>query len=121
MEVIMRNYVINANYDMRDDRVDYMLNRKTEQEFKIKLQKYEKEVDKKNDIRMLLEMYQNTTIDIFRKIEIATKKQEIEMNFDELTQLKEYFNSESEKISKRYQSLSLIITKKWENIYNSMS
>lgn len=118
MEVTMRNYVINAINDMRDDRVEYMLNRKTEQEFKMKLQKYEKEIDKSNDIRMLLEMFQNTTIDIFRKIEVSQNKEELENNFDELSNLKSYFNSESEKIAKRYQSLSLNISKTWDAIYN---
>lgn len=114
----MRRYVVNVINDMRDDRINYILNRLSENEFKIKLQKYEKEVDKKNDIRLLLEMFQNTTVDIFRKINQANTIKECNQYIDELVELRLYFNNQSNKIGERYNSTNLIIINNWMYINN---
>ena len=116
--VVMRNYVVNQINDMREDRAKYMINEISEQAFKNKLQKYEKEIDKKNDIRMLLEMFQNTTVDIFRKIYSSTTKEELLANAKELKELRKYFNDQSENIRKKYNSLSLMIDKMWVTVAN---
>jgi hypothetical protein len=113
---VIRNYAVNIVNDNLDLRTSYMLNEITEKEFKSKLQQYEKSNEKKNDTRMLLEMYQHTTVDIIRKLDMATTIKNMKEISNELVFLKDYFNTQSKKIGEKYKSTSIYIRKDWYSI-----
>lgn len=116
-DIVMRKYIVNNVRDNRNLRAAYLLNELKEADFKAKLQQNEKANDKNNDIRMLLEMYQHTTVDIVRKMYESKTKDEFDKNAAELAFLMNYFNNESEKIKKRYNNVAPYIYKNWSYIY----
>lgn len=97
----------------RDLRIKYMLNHITADEFKSELYKREKDHDKKNEIRMVLETYQNVILDYMMQFETKTSRDEIVEIYDNMTKLRVYINECFEKISKRYGNVAPFITNGW--------
>lgn len=97
----------------RDLRISYMLNHISEDMFKAELYKREKDHDKRNEIRMVLETYQNIIMEYIISLQTKTKPEEIFMIYDNMNTLRLYINECFEKISKRYNNVAPFITNEW--------
>lgn len=95
-------------------RIDFMRNRIEKDDFKRKIQKKEKEVDKKKEIANILGMYVSCMTDIFYRLiseEISVKhSQKIQ---DEMETLRAYTNKCFVGISKSFNSKNYEINKKY--------
>lgn len=97
----------------RDLRISYMLNHISENIFKNELYKREKDHDKRNEIRMVLETYQNIIMEYIISLQTKTKPEEIFEIYDNMNTLRLYINECFEKISKRYNNVAPFITDEW--------
>jgi hypothetical protein len=111
--VEMRHFRTDDVVDNRELRVDYLLKKIDDDKFKFILQKNEKARNKKRDIRMVLEMYQGAVADILRNILLCVSIDEFLIRKDELHNLRLYFNSSLDVISKRYNCVVPNISDKW--------
>ena len=80
-------------------RIDYLMDKFTEQEFKKKLQYFEKANLKKIDIRQVIDTFVNISADIFRKFLIDFKEENKEM-YEEVKKVKEIYIVKLEKLLK---------------------
>ncbi len=112
--IVLPTYNININTDFRKLRVKYMMKEISEDEFKIKLQRFDKAAEKKNDIRLVLQTFLNVTLDALIKIQNAKTKTEILDCFDNLIELREYINECMVSISIMYKNVAPYINEKWE-------
>lgn len=97
----------------RDLRIKYMLNHISENTFKSDLYKREKDYDKRTEIRMVLETYQNVIMENMIALQTKTKPQEVYEIYDNMNTLRLYINECFEKISKRYNNVAPFITTCW--------
>jgi hypothetical protein len=111
--VELNRYRTNGITDNRGLRVGFLLQNIDEAKFKFTLQKNEKARNKKNDIRMVLEMYQATTADMFRNILAAASATEIMTQILEFNNLRQYFNESMLPIGKRYNCVVPFINDKY--------
>jgi len=111
--VEMQRYTTNGITDNRELRAAFLIQKIDEAKFKFTLQKNEKARNKKNDIRMVLEMYQATTADIFRNMLTATNATEILSQIQEFHNLRQYFNESMLPIGKRYNCVVPFISDKF--------
>ena len=88
--------------DNRDLRAKFLINEITEDQFKKILQMNEKARNKKNDIRMVIDMFIATTVDIQHGLILLHKKNDIFMKIKEMETLINYYNDSMKPISKRY-------------------
>jgi tetrahydromethanopterin S-methyltransferase subunit B len=117
--VELPHYVTNAVTDNRELRAAYLINKIDETKFKAILQKNEKARNKKNEIRMILDMLLATIADIFRNILQCTNIGEILEKIDELNNLRKYCNDSMKPISKRYTCVAPFINDNW--VYTTCS
>jgi hypothetical protein len=111
----MPHYRVNLETDNIDLRVKYLMNEYTEDQFKHELQKREKKNHKKKEIYDVLEMYVFTMVDLFRNLiyELGTNYKEIDdiINWQtQVEQLQDFANVQFDKISKRYNGTSPVIS-----------
>jgi len=106
-------YTTNAVADNRDLRAAYLIQKIDEEKFKHTLQKNEKARNKKNDIRMVVDMFLGTTADIMRNIVQSEKLEQILERVDELNNLRAYFNDSMKPISQRYGCVAPNLNDKW--------
>ena len=98
-------FFVNTNIDLR---VKYLLNEVTEHNFKRKLQIAEKSKNKKREIYLILEMYVQTTHDMFRNLVDTPHTDSNHHNeimtdwIKQIATLQEYANQHFQKISHRY-------------------
>jgi len=111
--VELHRYTTNAVTDNRELRAAFLIQKIDEAKFKHTLQKNEKARNKKNDIRMILDMYQATTADIFRSLLAVTTATEGIEKITEFDNLRKYFNESMMPISKRYNCVVPFITDKF--------
>jgi hypothetical protein len=102
--VVLPHYIINIYDDNRNIRINYMINAIDENTFKIQLQMKEKARLKKQDIYILLEMYQNIILDSIIKIYHLKKNDEEIINniIIEINNLITYCNNILFKIKNKY-------------------
>ena len=106
-------YTTNAVADNRDLRAAYLIQKIDEEKFKHTLQKNEKARNKKNDIRMVVDMFLGTTADIMRNIVQSENLGQILERVDELNNLRTYFNDSMKPISQRYGCVAPNLNDKW--------
>lgn len=111
--VELPHYTTNAITDNRELRAAFLINKIDAQKFKETLQKNEKARNKKNDIRMVMDMFLGTIADIFRNILQLAAVEEIVERVDELNNLRKYFNQSLAPISRRYTCVAPYISDKW--------
>jgi hypothetical protein len=111
--VELPHYTTNAITDNRELRAAFLINKIDAQKFKETLQKNEKARNKKNDIRMVMDMFLGTIADIFRNMLQLTTAPEIVERVDELNNLRKYFNQSLAPISRRYTCVAPYISDKW--------
>jgi len=111
--VELPHYTTNAITDNRELRAAFLINKIDAQKFKETLQKNEKARNKKNEIRMVMDMFLGTVADIFRNMLQLTTAPEIVERVDELHNLRTYFNQSLAPISKRYTCVAPHISEKW--------
>ena len=99
--------------DNRDLRANFLLGEITEDQFKKTLQMNEKARNKKNEIRMIIEMFVATTNDILLALFQTNRKVDIMNKITEMNNLKDYFNDSMKPISKRYTCVVPNITDNW--------
>lgn len=106
---------VDAIQNNLDVRVSLMKNKITEDQFKMQIQRREKDIQKKNEIAKLLAMYCQCMTEIFYRIMNDFK--ELKFNEDdyieELLTLKEYTNNCFKEIHKIYNCKKYIIDKKY--------
>ena len=116
--VEMRRYVFNYEENNQELRIQYMLNRIHETEFKNKLQIQNKKHYKHLEIHNVLTLVVDSTTDIFyRFYEVANKSREWNLEFPifgELEVLREYVNECLADISRTYCSIKLNLTPSFE-------
>lgn len=98
-QVEMRRYETDNVEENRDLRVSYMRGKITKEEWKKVLQKREKCMEKKRNIRNVMGMYVNTMTDIMYRI-METKKWE--EGIEEMEKLREYVIEQYKKIKNVY-------------------
>jgi hypothetical protein len=92
-------------------RIDYMRNKIKKEDFKKKIQKKEKENEKKREINNVLGMYTNCMTDIFyRLLDDINQKPLIK---DEMEELRKYANESLARISTTFNSKKYEINKKY--------
>ena len=111
--VELTRYRTNGITDNRELRAAFLIQKIDEAKFKHTLQKNEKARNKKNDIRMVLEMYQATTADMFRNLLGAENASEILTRILEFHNLRQYFNESMMPIGKRYNCVVPFISDKF--------
>lgn len=99
-EVEFRNFQVDRIRNNRDLRIKYMRNLLTEEQFKRTLQKREKEIAKKSEIRDLLQMLNTCATDILFRLRDAVHGEQF-IQF-ELENLREYVNTQFREISHVY-------------------
>ena len=109
---LIPRYTTNAARDNRDLRIKYMIGDFDDDEFKKKIQQREKSVQKKNDIRMVLEMFMAVIVDLFQ--EFVRTKDPFTLKHS-LVELREHVSSSFKSISKRYNNCA---TPRIEENYN---
>lgn len=124
----------------QDDRIKYMVNEITEEQFKVKIQRKEKANDKKRDIYAILDMVQTVSSDYMRNlaqiyVELykkygqrtvrtiiqdgkLTKDEVISIKkiVDELEELRIYANTSLETVGEKYNNKALYILENWRDI-----
>lgn len=101
--VEMRRF--NAEPNLQDNlqmRIDYMRNKIEKDDFKKKLQKKEKDNQKKREISNVLAMYTSCVTDIFYRL--VDKPETKDAMKDEMTVLRNYVNDSFDRIGKTYNS-----------------
>jgi hypothetical protein len=89
------------NQSNMDLRIDFLLNKLTEDEFKSKLQRREKDRNKKLEYRDVLDMYVNVMQDLFNEL-VSTKN--IVKFFDEENKIRSYVEDGISNINSKYGS-----------------
>ena len=118
----------------RTNRIEFLLNQLTEENFKILLQQKEKGIQKRRDFNNIFEMFVEVTSDIFRQLIInhdmklsfigqltSLTKNDIDMIapfIDQLTLLIKYFNENLGKLGKQYKCVYPGISKNFTWVYN---
>lgn len=104
-QVEMRKFNAEPNLQVNlQMRINYMRNKIEKDDFKKKLQKQEKDNQKKHEITNVLVMYTSCMTDIFYKLVDKPKTKEIIK--DEMKELRIYVNNSLNRISKTYNSKS---------------
>ena len=99
-------------YNTMELRVEYLINKISEDVFKKKLQQFEKKREKKRDIRNILIMFSHTCGDILRQlVQEPGKAGELA---DILRQLRTYTNDTFQNIQKRYGNATPMISEGWD-------
>jgi len=93
--VILPRYTIDARNENRDLRIKFMIGDIDENNFKKKIQQREKAINRKTDIRQVVEMYLTVVLDI---IQSFTENRETQNMVDNLKGLRNHYNSTLEKI-----------------------
>ena len=108
------NYpVVEENIGLnRDLRIDYMMNKMGEDEFKYTIQKREKAAKKVNEINQVLVMTHTSADDILRQV--CVDPDTILENSELLKKLREYMTVSMIKISNRYNCVVPFITRDWK-------
>lgn len=96
-----------------DLRVKYMLKEISEDSWKSTLQKREKKNSKNLEISQILQMFIDTSSDIFRNVVQAPAMDQIEVDVQTLESLRKYSNESLDKISKRYACVVPHIFEDW--------
>jgi hypothetical protein len=100
----------NTNIDLR---VKYMLKEIDQNTWKNTLQKREKKNNKNLEISQILQMFLDTSIDIFRIVIDEKEYNNLETHLSTFESLRVYSNSSLDKISKRYSCVVPHIFKEW--------
>lgn len=99
-EVEIRNLPTTMdNQSNMDLRIDYLLKNLTEEEFKIKLQRREKELNKKIEYRDVLDMYVNVIQDLFYDLQQTKNAQKF---IDEEDRVRKYVDDNISFINSKY-------------------
>lgn len=115
-------YTTDLVQDNRDLRIKYILNDIDEAVFKKLIQLREKNVNKKQDILMVLQMFLTTSADVMRnfvedvgqvKDKDANGPEVVDKYAEELIALREYTNTCLKKIGKRYKCGMRVINDDW--------
>lgn len=101
----------------RDLRVKYMMNELDEENFKKKLQRAEKNLDKRRDIVQVYNTFQSVALETLINIWNTKDVQTIENEYANLVTLREYINECLTKISSRYNNTVSTITETWGGAY----
>lgn len=110
----MHRYETTNNVEAhRDLRIKYMLNHINAEVFKSELYKREKDHDKRTEIRLVLETYQNVIMEKIIELSTKTTAQEIFEIRDTMNNLRLYINECFDKIAKRYNNVTPLITSAW--------
>lgn len=96
-----------------DLRIKYMLKEISEYDWKFNLQKREKKNNKHIEINQILQMFVDTSSDIFRSLIESSALDQIEHYISTLNNLKNYYNESLSKISKRYSCVVPIVDRDW--------
>jgi hypothetical protein len=109
--IVIPRYRVNTTALNEEIRIKYMLNLITEKDFKESLYKNKKSEDKQNEISLVLDMFINTSADIFRRFLDPQKTfstlRDILPIVNELEALRIYTNHSLIPISKRYSYCSV--------------
>ena len=106
-------FFVNTNLNLR---IKYLLNEISEKDFKRKLQIIEKSKNKKREIFLIIEMYVQTTHDMFRNLvdtpftDVEEQNKIIKDWVEQIHTLQEYSNQHFEKISKLYKCVTPCIS-----------
>jgi hypothetical protein len=108
-------YTVNNNEDVnRDLRIKYLLNEISQTTWKFEIQARERKNIKKNDIRLIFEMFCNVGNDLLRKILVSKKQKEINQIIKEFNELRNYFNQNIQNVLDRHKSKKKInLNDKW--------
>jgi len=98
----------------RDLRINYMLNIITKEHFKTELYKREKDTNKKNEITMVLQTYQNIIMESIIEIMNIRTIAELTELYERMDKLRIYINECLLKISNRYGNVTPQITSTWQ-------
>ena len=112
-QIELPHFTTNGVVDNRQLRINYLIQKIDEEKFKHLLQKNEKARNKKQEIRMVLDMFQGATADILRSILVCVTPEEFLLRKDELNNLRIYFNSSLGVISRRYNCVAPYFDDKW--------
>ena len=104
-EVMMHTWIPRWT-DNQDLRVSFMLKDITEDIFKKKIQQREKENQKRTEIGHIMKTYQVITSEIMQRLVSSSSLEEFEEISKEFDIIREYINTISGKISKRYGCVS---------------
>lgn len=88
--------------DHREERAHYMLGKRTEENFKTYLSRYERNLDKANDIRMIIQTYVAITTDLMQRMDRVTSFEEIKELMKEFKEIRAYTNANMMPVSKYY-------------------
>lgn len=99
--VTIRFYTIEPD-DHREMRAQYMLGNKTEDEFKQYLVRCEKQREKADNIRMVMQTYVAIITDIYQRLNLVTSYEEIVELMKEIEAIRVYTNGLLMPISKTY-------------------
>jgi len=102
----------NQNRNWVVERVNYMVNKLEEADFKKLLQRHEKTVEKNRDIVGVLRMILNVVSDLMRQLVVDSPNYGEYM--EEVTRVREYANGALMQIGNRYNNKSLHISRVWE-------
>ena len=100
----------NTNSDLR---IRYMLKEISEKDFQMTLQKREKKNQKCLEISQILQMFLDTSSEIFRNIVSQTTIQNIEIEINTLEKLRSYVNENLSVISRRFNCVVPITLDDW--------
>lgn len=109
VNVVTRDFEAHEYNTNRDLRIQYLLNRMTEKDLKITLQRREKARNKKMAIFNVLETFSMVATDTFNKMFICTTKKEMEATILELDGIRLYCNEHMKKISSLYNCVAPFI------------
>lgn len=114
-------------YDTLQLRIDFLLNKKTETQFKKGLLKVEKRREYNREISMILTMYQTSMRDMLQRLLVMTKEKNVDksvaekvlMIWEEINNLRIYTNKMLDFVSKRFNILRVpLIKENWELQHN---
>jgi len=100
----------NTNSDLR---VKYLLKEIDDKRFKQTLQQREKKNNKSLEVSQILQMYIDTSSELFRSVLQSTNIDEIEIFLTDINKLKDYYNTSIEPLSKRYNCVVPAINIDW--------
>ena len=109
--------VTSSLHGNRDLRVNYLLNRIDEEEFKKQLQIREKKIAKNTAIRQVLDMYIAIAVENINAInDIAIKRGDISGNITQLEKIREYTNTCLANVGKKYTCTVPHILDNWTRV-----
>lgn len=112
--VEMQRYAVTNQIEgHRDLRIKYMLNELSKEELKSMLYRREKDKDKKTEITMVLQTYQNVIMENITTLMTKQTVKDVKDCLDTMNTLRLYINECMQNISKRYGNVAPQITKNW--------